>query len=182
MFAAVISLVVAFFVGGGWYLADKIRSEALAVESAAAMPAYDDVQIVELSSGQVQLRAIGDEPALVKPELYGIAWQGGIGRLGASATVSGDVVTRPLTVTVGLAPSVGQLAGLDKSFFLGDPRTALGIPVQDVVVEGPLGPLPAWYFPGRGSTFVVGVHGQNGARRDALRVVDIAHRMGFPAL
>jgi pimeloyl-ACP methyl ester carboxylesterase len=182
MFAAVISLIVAFFVGGGWYLADKIRSEALAVESAAAMPAYDDVQIVEVSSGQVQLRAIGDEPALVKPELYGIAWQGGIGRLGASAAVSGDVVTRPLTVTVGLAPSVGQLAGLDKSFFLGDPRTALGIPVQDVVVEGPLGPLPAWYFPGHGSTFVVGVHGQNGARRDALRVVDIAHRMGFPAL
>jgi pimeloyl-ACP methyl ester carboxylesterase len=54
--------------------------------------------------------------------------------------------------------------------------------VRDVVVNGPLGPLPAWYFPGRGSTFVIGVHGQNGTRTDLLRVVSIVHRMGFPAL
>jgi alpha-beta hydrolase superfamily lysophospholipase len=179
---AVIGVTAAFFVGGGWYLADKIRSEALTVEPAAAMPAYDDVQVVGLSPGQVQLRAIGDEPALVKPELYGIAWQAGAGQLAASATVSGEVVTRPLTVTFGSAPRVGQPAALDRSYFLGDPRTALGVPMQDVIVPGPLGPLPAWYFPGRGSTFVIGVHGQNGTRKDLLRVVDIVHQMGFPAL
>jgi pimeloyl-ACP methyl ester carboxylesterase len=96
--------------------------------------------------------------------------------------VSGGVVTRPLTMTSGSAPKVGQLAALDRSFFLGDPAAALGIPVQDVVVPGPLGPLPAWYFPGRNSTFVIGVHGQNGTRRDLLRMIDIVHRAGFPAL
>jgi pimeloyl-ACP methyl ester carboxylesterase len=180
--AAVIGLTAAFFAGGGWYLAGKIRSEALAVEPGAAMPAYDDAQVVGLSPGRVQLRAIGDQPALVKQELYGIAWQGGVGQLAASATVSGEVVTRPLTVTVGSAPRLGQLAALDRSYFLGDPGTALGIPMQDVVVQGPLGPLPAWYFPGRGSTFIIGVHGQNGTRKDLLRVVDIVHQMGFPAL
>jgi uncharacterized protein len=179
---AVISLIVGFFVGGGWYLAEKIRSEALEVEPAAAMPPYDDVQVVGLSPGQVQLRVIGDQPALVKPQLYGIAWQGGVGRLAASAKVSGDVITRPLTVTAGSAPTVGQLAALDRSYFLGDPRKALDIPLQDVIVQGPLGPLPAWYFPGLGSTFVIGVHGQNGTRKDVLRVIDIAHHMGFPAL
>jgi hypothetical protein len=182
MLATLIGFMAAFFAGGGWYLADKIRSEALAIEPAPAMPAYDDVQIVALSAGQVQLRAIGDQPALAKPELYGIAWQDGIGRLGASATVSNGVVTRPLTVTSGSPPGVGQLAAIDRSYFLGDPGTALGIPVQDVVVQGPLGSLPAWYFPGQGSTFVIGVHGQNGTRKDVLRVVDIAHNMGFPAL
>jgi len=180
--ARVIGLTAVFFAGGGWYLADKIRSEALAVEPAAATPAYDDVQVVGLSPGQVQLRALGDEPALVKPELYGIAWQGGAGQLAASATVSGEVVTRPLTVTVGSAPRVWQPAALDRCYFLGDPRTALGVPMQEAVVQGPLGPLPAWYFPGRGSTFVIGVHGQNGTRKDMLRVVDIVHQMGFPAL
>jgi alpha-beta hydrolase superfamily lysophospholipase len=51
-----------------------------------------------------------------------------------------------------------------------------------VVVPGPLGPLPAWYFPGRGSTFVIGVHGQNSTRNSLLRVVSIVHGMGFPAL
>jgi uncharacterized protein len=180
--AVVIVLTVAFFAGGGWYFAGQIRSGALAVEPAAAIPPYNDVQVVGVSHGQVQLRARGDQPALFKPELYGIAWQGGIGRLGAPATVSGGVVTRPLTVTAGSAPRVGQLAALDRACYLGDPRTALGIPMQDVVVHGPLGPLPAWYFPGRGSTFVIGVHGQNGSRKDLLRVVDIVRRMGFPAL
>ena len=180
--AALISLTAAFFVGSGWYLADKIRSEALAVEPGPAMPAYDDVQFVGLPPGQVQLRAIGDQPALFKPELYGIAWQGGIGYLAAPAAVSIGVVTRPLTVAFGSAPKVGQLAALERSYFLGDPEAALGIPLRAVVVPGPLGPLPAWYFPGRGSTFVIGVHGQNGTRKDVLRVIDIVHHMGFPAL
>ena len=175
-------LAAASFLGGSWYLAGKIRSEALAVGPGPAMPAYDDVRFVGLSPGQVQLRAVGDQPALSSRMLYGIAWPGGTGYLGASAAVSGDVVTRPLTVISGPAPAAGQFAALDRSYFLGDPGTALGIPVQDVVVPGPLGPLPAWYFPGPGRTFVIGVHGQNGTRKDVLRVIDIVHRMGFPAL
>jgi uncharacterized protein len=180
--AVVIVLSVAFFGGGSWYFADQIRSGALKAEPAGPMRAYDDVRVVGLSAGQVQLRAIGDQPSLTKPELYGIAWHGGTGHLGALVTVSGGVVTRPLTVASGSAPSVGQPAVLDRAYFLGDPRTALGIPVRDVLVYGPLGPLPAWYFPGRGDTFVIGVHGQNGSRNDLLRVAGIVHRMGFPAL
>jgi pimeloyl-ACP methyl ester carboxylesterase len=182
MLASVTGLVVAFFAGSCWYLAGKLRSEALAVGPGPAMPAYDDVQFVGLSPGKAQLRAIGAQPGLFKAGLYGIAWPGGIGQLSASAAGSGDVVTRPLTVTSGSAPKVGQLAALDPSFFLGDPGAALGIPVQDVVVPGPLGPLPAWYFPGQDSTFVIGVHGQNGTRKDLLRMIDIVHRAGFPAL
>jgi uncharacterized protein len=175
-------LAAACFFGSSWYLAGKIRSEALAVGPGQAMPAYDDVQVVGLPSGLVQLRAVGDQPALLTPMLCGIAWPGGIGHLGAVASVSGGVVTRPLTMNCGSAPTVGQLAALDRSYFLGDPETALGIPVHDVVVPGPLGPLPAWYFPGPGSTFVIGVHGQNGTRKDVLRVIDIVHRMGLPAV
>jgi alpha-beta hydrolase superfamily lysophospholipase len=177
-----ISLVAASFFGSSWYLAEKIRSEALAAGPGPAMPAYDDVQFAGVSPGQVQLRAVGHQPALRKPMLCGIAWPGGTGHLGGVASVSGGVVTRPLTVIFGSAPTVGQLAALDRSYFLGDPETAFGIPVQDVVVPGPLGPLPAWYFPGPGSTFIIGVHGQNGTRKDVLRVIDIVHRMGFPAL
>jgi uncharacterized protein len=182
MIAGGTGLVAALFFGSSWYLAEKIRSEALAVGPGPALPAYDDVQFVGLSPEKVQLRAIGDQAALFKPQLCGIAWPGGIGYLGALAAVSRGVVTRPLTVISGSAPTVGQLAALDRSYFLTDPETALGIPMQDVVVPGPLGPLPAWYFPGPGSTFVIGVHGQNGTRKDVLRVIDIVHRMGFPAL
>jgi len=180
--AAVIALALVFFAGGGWYFAGQIRSEALAVEPGTALPAYTDVRVVGVAPGLVRLRAIGSQPALFKPMLYGIAWPGGFGHLGASAVTSGGVVTRPLTVVSGSAPRVGQLAGLDTSYFLGDPRTALGIPMRTVVVPGPLGPLPTWYFPGRGSTFVIGVHGRNSTRGSLLRVVSIVHQLGFPAL
>ena len=180
--AGVTSVVVACFAGICWYLADKLHSEALRVGPRPAAPAYDDAQFVGLSPGKARLRAIGDQPGLLKAHLYGIAWPGGTGQLGASAAVSGDVVTRPLTVTSGSAPRVGQFAALNRCYFLGGPEAALGIPVQHVVVPGPLGPLPAWYFPGRGSAFVIGVHGQNGSRNDLLRVVDIVHHRGFPAL
>jgi alpha-beta hydrolase superfamily lysophospholipase len=175
------SLVAACFFGSSWYLAEKIRSEALAIGPGPAMPAYD-VQFVGLSRERVQLRAVGDQAALHKPMLYGIAWPGGTGHLGAAVSVAGDLITRPLTVISGSAPSVGQLAALDRSYFLSDPETALGVPVQHVVIPGPLGPLPAWYFPGTGSSFIIGVHGQNGTRKDVLRVIDIVYRMGFPAV
>jgi alpha-beta hydrolase superfamily lysophospholipase len=175
-------LTVAVLAGSGWCLAEKIRFEALAAEPGPAMPTHDDVRFVGLSPGQAQLLAIGDQSALSKPELYGVAWQGGIGYLGATVAVASGVVTRPLTVTSGSAPRVGQLAALERAYFLGDVEAALGISVEDVAVPGPLGPLPAWYFPGRGETFVIGVHGQNGTRKDVLRIVDIVHHMGFPAL
>jgi hypothetical protein len=174
--AAVIGLATASFLGSAWYLAERIRSEALAVAPGPAIPAFDDVQFAALQPGKAGLRAMGGQPALLKPGLCAIAWQGGIGQLGPKAAVSGGLVTRPLTVISGSAPRAGQLAALDPSYFLGDPAAALGIPVHDVVVPGRLGPLPAWYFPGPGSTFVIGIHGQNGTRKDVLRIIDIVHR------
>lgn len=179
---AAAGLIAATLVGGSWYLAGKIRSEALAVEPCPPMPAYDDVRFVGLSPGQARLAAVGSQPGLAGPGLYGVAWQGGTGHLGAPVAAAGGVVTRPLTVTSGSAPGAGQLAALGRAYFLGDAAAALGVPVADVAVPGPLGPLPAWYFPGRHGTFVIGVHGQNGTRTDVLRIIDIVHRMGFPAL
>jgi hypothetical protein len=61
MLATVTGLVVAFFAGFGWYLAGKLRSEALTVGPGPAMPAYDDVQFVGLSPGKARLRAL-DRP------------------------------------------------------------------------------------------------------------------------
>jgi alpha-beta hydrolase superfamily lysophospholipase len=175
-------LTIAALAGSGWYLADKIRFEALAAAPGRVTPARDDVRFVGLSPGQARLLAVGDQPALSKPELYGVAWPGGVGYLGTAVAVAGGAVIRPLTVTSGSAPRVGQLATLERAYFLGDVEAALGIPVEHVAVPGPLGPLPAWYFPGRGRTFVIAVHGQNGTRKDVLRIVDVVHRMGFPAL
>src|SRR5260370_8743551 len=73
MSAGGMSLVAAFFFGSSWYLAEKIRSEALAVGPGPAMPAYDDVQVVGVSPAKVQLRGVGAQAALFKPHLYALA-------------------------------------------------------------------------------------------------------------
>lgn len=173
-------LAVAGLIGASWYLAEKVRSEALTVAPGPAWPACDDVRFVGLSPGQAQLVAVGRQPDLAKAGLRGIAWPGGTGYLASPVTAAGGVVTRPLTVTSGSAPRAGQCAALAKTYFL--TGASLGLPVAEVAVPGPLGPLPAWHYPGRGETFVIGVHGQNGTRADVLRIIDIAARMGFPAL
>jgi hypothetical protein len=112
LIAAVVIAVA--FAGGGWYFAGQIRSSALAAEPAGALPAYDDVKIVAVSGGRIQLRAIGNQPGLTERELIGMAWRGGTGHLGAAEKASGGLVTRPLTVVTGSAPSPGQLAALDR--------------------------------------------------------------------
>lgn len=142
----------------------------------------DDARVVAVSSGQIRLAALGDQPALPKAVLLGIAWPGGTGRLGTPVRETAGVVTRPLTVVTGTAPHAGQRVFLDRAYYLGDPRSALGFALQDVTVQGPLGPLPAWFFPGLGSTYVIGVHGQNGTRSDLLRAVDAVHPLGLPFL
>ena len=180
--AVVVALALVFFAGGGWYFAGQIRSEALAVEPGTALPAYTDARVVGVAPGLIRLRAIGSQPALFKPELDGIAWRGGIGHLGASVAVSGGVVTRPLTVVSGSAPRVGQLAASTRPTSWAIRQRRWASPCRTWSCHGPLGPLPAWYFPGRGSTFVIGVHGQNSTRKSLLRVVSIVHRLGFPAL
>ena len=121
----VLVLTLGFFLGGGWYFSGRIQSGALAVEPGSAMPAYDDVRVVSVSTGEIQLRvADDDQPALGKPELYGIAWQGGIGQLGAAAAETGGVVTRPFTLVSGSPPAPGQRAAIDRAYWLPDRRVS----------------------------------------------------------
>jgi hypothetical protein len=181
-FAITVSLVISWYLSASWYFSERIHSEALAAEPGREMPAYDDVRFLNLASGYASLVAIGHQPGLTKPQIYGIAWEGGVGHLGSSISISSGVVKRPISVTFGSAPVTGELAALDRSYFMGEVGAALGIPVTDTVVPGPLGPLPAWYFPGDGKTHVIGIHGRNGARRDLARVVEVVHRLGFPAI
>ena len=180
--SAVTVLGTATFLSISWYLADKIRIHALRPSPGPAIPDYDDAKIIGMTGGNLRLLPIGNQSALAKPQLYGIAWDGGIGRLLDSATASGEAVTRPFNVVSGTAPKIGYQVALDRSYFLGDPVTELGLPMQEVIIPGPLGGLPAWYFPGRSETVVIGVHGQNGTRKDLLRIVEIVHSLNFSAL
>lgn len=60
----------------------------------------------------------------------------------------------------------------------------LDVPYEDVIVETPLGPAPAWLFPSRRgrSRWVIHVHGRAARRQEALRSIRTVRRAGFTSL
>ncbi|MFC3297353.1 alpha/beta hydrolase family protein [Clavibacter michiganensis] len=58
----------------------------------------------------------------------------------------------------------------------------LGLPWSEVAVETELGPAPAWYFPGEGTTWVVHIHGIRVSRLSPLRGVPLFARLGHHSL
>src|SRR5690606_30213172 len=64
------------------------------------------------------------------------------------------------------------------------PRETIGLPFADVEIDGELGPMPAWRVdsPRAGSTWAIFVHGINGTREAALRVLPALRRAGLTTL
>ena len=174
-------LVGLFYGAGGWYFSGRIASGGLDLTVSDGTPSYD-LRITALPPGQVRLQATGGAPlALTQPSSYALQWPGGSGHVGPP-TGSDGPPTRALTDVVGTPPTVGAPAALVRDWYLGDPRTSLGLGFSDVTVAGPLGPLPAWYVPAAGRTWVVMVHGKGGLRREFLRDLPVVHAAGLPAL
>ena len=60
-----------------------------------------------------------------------------------------------------------------------------GLPVEDVVVETPVGPAPAWLVPAEGGTggpWVVSVHGRGVDRSETVRAAPATRRAGWTSL
>ncbi|HET7277048.1 MAG TPA: hypothetical protein VFJ22_03145 [Dermatophilaceae bacterium] len=178
----VVVLLLVVVGGGGWYLAGQIDSGAFASTPAQPIPAYDDVQVVAVDGGTVTLKKGPDAgenfDAVAK---YAMAWAGGFGQVGPASRNADGTVTRSLAVASGAAPKPGQLAGIDRSYWLGDPTTAMGVAKRDITI----GQNPAWYFPNgttNPETIAIFVHGQNGIRENGLRFEDVARRNAMPVL
>ncbi|WP_214326947.1 alpha/beta hydrolase family protein [Nonomuraea sediminis] len=114
-----------------------------------------------------------------KPGTYWLEWTGSFAMLGDVVARAPGRVTRK--VLRGLTPSVGT-PGWFGNVPPGDPEVAWGIGYSEVMVPTELGPAPAWYVRGRGTTWVVAVHGQNGRRKAELKVLPVVHELGLPFL
>lgn len=119
--------------------------------------------------------------ATLRAGTYGLDWQGGHAIAGPIVARTGDSVTRRLSAVRGtLAP--GTKVAIDPDVWEGTPQSALGIPFSEVAVPDPLGPMPAWQVPGRGSTWVLFVHGIDGQRAGGLRPLATLHEAQLPTL
>ena len=82
-------LVLAFFLGGGWYFAGQIEASGLRVEDPA--PSYD-LEVTAISRDTITIADPGDtEPVLAGDAYWGIEWDGGYGQVYGPGTGEDEV-------------------------------------------------------------------------------------------
>ena len=172
-------LVAAGCVGFAWFIAQRVGASFAVPQP----PRPDDLEILAVDGDLIRYR--DTRPDVGPADVGRLALKlpgGGWAYTREEVSTQDGVSTRRIEKVDGAPPKVGELAQLDLSYFPADPRRGLGLAFEQVTFPGPLGDYPAWFVPGTGSTWLIYTHGRGSTRREGLRVVEIAHRAGHPAL
>ncbi|HEY8467465.1 MAG TPA: alpha/beta fold hydrolase [Solirubrobacterales bacterium] len=143
-------------------------------------PGPFDVKVLAVEGDRITLERDADTE---RPGTYGLDWRDGHAIVGRVLAARGDTVTRRLRAVEGrLEP--GTEVELDPHVWEGDPRRTIGLEFDEVEIEGELGPMPAWQVdpPRPSDAWAIFVHGLNGTREAALRVLPTLRRAGLTAL
>lgn len=180
--------VLVLWLGIGWYYA----SQALA-PGGPRDTTFDRVVVGAVEDGRITITR-QREPDGNDAELrsVGLLYAGGYGRLGGEVVVApcpppmaeAECVTRDFELVAGIEPAPSVAVRVDEyAFPPGDPQGALGVEVQDLDVEIPLGLAPAWWVPPSGTDVVaVLVHGRGASRDEMLRIASILQPLGIGLL
>lgn len=172
--ALVLALVLMAALGtgyAGWYYSDQL----LRVDNA---PDPYDTRVIAANATSITLP---DTPGTRRDGTFGLVWAGGSAVLGRVYASRGGAVSRALQPLSGI-PAAGTPARLDTSVWPGDPGSSRGLAFRTVAIRTGLGTMPAWYVPGRGSTWAVLVHGRGSSYREGLRVLPTLHGLGMGVL
>lgn len=115
----------------------------------------------------------------VRPGTYRLQWHGGQVMLGDITSISDRGVVRRFSGS-GQGLKVGTSVHFDAMIY--SSPAALHLPYQTVKVPDPLGPMPAWYIPGKRSTWVIMVHGRGMSRMEGMRPLSTLAELGLPVL
>lgn len=168
---AVAGLAVALLAAIAWRSSDLILGPD-------RPPTLREQRVLATGPGTVRLSRDAES---LEPGVWALQWEGGFGRVGPVLAADGASVTREFEALAGTPPAGGwaSLRGVSRS---ADPRTMLGLAYENVTFDGPLGRYPAWFVPGRDSTWAVLVHGRGTDRAECLRTLGVLAPRGLPAL
>lgn len=150
--------------------------------SAVLVPEHEpwpqETEVESMSGGRIVLESTEESR---RPGVHGLEWQGGRAIVGPILNEDDGEVTRRLRDVDGyLAP--GMEVAFNPTVWAGDPTAALGVPSRTVPIRSELGENPAWFVPGRSSTWAIVVHGINATPQTGLRIVPALHRAGLPTM
>jgi hypothetical protein len=162
-----------------WFIAERVGASFAVPQP----PRPDDLEILAVEGDVIRYRDTRPEvgPADVGRLALKLPGGGWVYTTDEMST-QGDVSTRRIDRVDGAPPKPGDRAQFDLSYFPADPKRGLGLEYEQVTFPGPLGDYPAWFVPGTGSTWLIYTHGRASTMREGLRLVEIAHRAGHPAL
>ncbi len=115
-----------------------------------------------------------------RPGVYGLDWPTGHAVVGEVLSSDPAGVTRRLC-TANAYLVAGMKVVYDPDAYIGTP-SSVGLAYSNVSYPDELGPMPAWFVPGRTHTWAIVVHGINGDLEGDLRLAPALHRAGLPAL
>lgn len=165
-------LLSAATIGGiGVYFSNSI------LEVVHSTPTYT-IAVTAVSAKTVTLQRTSDT---LTPGVFEIEWPGGQTIVGPILSSNADTVTRQLLQTTKpLSP--GTLTYWTRYVYTGTIKDSLGLTITEVQVPAPLGEMPAWYVPGKLTTWAILVHGRGPTREEALRSFQPLARLGLPLL
>lgn len=178
---AILLVVLALFVGGGWYYAGEIEERAFEVRHE---PASFDLRVASLGDGRVTLEIPeggASNDWWGQPGVWGLQSQDTYHQVGRIIDAGGGSVVREF-IAMGPLPRVGEHVRIDREAYPEDPLIAHGVEFREVGVPAPLGTFPAWLTAGESGTWVVFVHGQGADRREFLRILPLFAERGHPTL
>ena len=168
---AALAVVIVVALGAiGWYYSDQILGPDEPIgKTGQRVLAHTDSTIALASTFKAR-----------RPGQWAIEWPGGFGRTGPLIALEFDRVLTRFALASGAPPeTTSRLAGFAPD---ADPRTWLGLAFENVMVPARVGPLPAWWIPGRDSTWVIFVHGRAVTRAEVLRMLPAYRSIGLPCL
>lgn len=179
---AIVLVVVLAHVAAGWYYSGQIHRDALDASTPWQWDrnlVINDAYLEDGNKGSVTVI----EDAVLNEDMrttgtYGLLYDGGFGLITGTPDVSEPRITRDFTLVSGQPPKLGQRAAVDSFAFPAEPTP----PAREVTFPGALGDLSGVFQPGKGSTWMVLVHGRGSTPDEMYRQMAVAATLGMPAL
>lgn len=165
---ALLIILSGALLGIGWYFSSQLLD-------VSHNPSYT-TPVLAAGNGTVTLARNRDT---TRPGTYGMEWHGGHAIMGKVTRLSRGSVTRALSAeTSTLRP--GMKIGLTASIYYSPADVTMTY--RTVHYPDSLGPMPAWYVPGRGHIWVIIVHGYKSQKTEGIRPMPVYHALGMPIL